>query len=743
MADALDRDHEAMPASTQTFIETLISRMTLREKIGQLNQINASEPDAATLYADEVRCGGITAIINQVDRTVIDALQKVAVEESRLGIPLLVGRDVIHGFETIAPLPIGQASSWNPDLVEACAERAALDAGRSGVNWTFAPMVDICRDPRWGRVAECLGEDPYLAGQLGAAMVRGFQGPDVSDPGRIAACAKHFVGYGASEGGRDYNTTNIPENELRNIFLPPFKACLDAGVASIMTSFGDFDGVPATGNEYLLDQILRQEWGFDGVVVSDWDAIHQLCVHGITETDCDAAEMSARAGVDVDMVSRSYSDHLETLIESGKVSLEQVDGMVARILGLKVALGLFNDPYRRVGEETTSSRNRGLDLVKQAAIESVVLLKNDERQLPLTTSKLNSLAVIGPMADAPMDQLGTWVFDADVSRSITPLRALRDRAGDNVKIRHVEALDTTRSRDTRAFGDAVAAAAASDAVLLFLGEEAILSGEAHCRADISLPGAQEDLVRAVRAAGKPLIGIIMAGRPLTLEPVLDDLDAVLYAWHPGSMAGPALADLIFGDAVPSAKLPVTFPKMVGQIPIYYNQKNTGRPATDESVCLIDDIAVGAEQTSFGMTAFHLDAGHKPLFPFGFGLSYTNFEYSDLNLSRDVIGRQDCLDISVSLTNSGQVDATEIVQLYIRDRVGSVTRPVRELKKFTRIKIAAGQSRTVKFQLTENDLAFTRRDRSFGAEPGRFDLWVGGDSASGLEAQFALREDVTT
>ena len=737
MADALSHDRVDRK-SGDTRVDELLERMTLEEKAGQLHTVDASGPNPVDRMGDEIAAGRIGAVINQVDPQTLRALQRVAVERSRLGIPLLVSRDVIHGFNTIFPLPIGQASSWNEDLVRDCARAAAGEAAASGVRWTFAPMVDIARDARWGRIAESLGEDPYLGARLGAAMVEGFQGEDLAAPGSIAACVKHFAGYGATEGGRDYDATNIPDNELRNTYLPPFKAALKAGAASIMTSFGDLDGVPATGNAYLLDDILRGEWGFDGVTVSDWDAIAQLVTHGLSATVEDAAVEAALAGVDMDMMSAAFVAHLPKLVRAGLVPQARLDDMARRVLEMKVKLGLFDDPYAHNHEGAAPSQTDALHLARRAARESLVLLKNDGPILPLDFDQLTRLAVIGPMADQPYEQLGTWIFDGDPSRSVTPLAALRQALDGRAEVTFAAGLETSRSRDRTGFDAAVAAARESDAVLLFLGEEAILSGEAHCRADIILPGAQTELANAVCTAGKPVIGVVLAGRPLTLGPLLQSFDALIYAWHPGAMAGPALVDVLSGDHSPTGRLPVSFPKSVGQIPIHYNRKNTGRPPSRDQIVHIDDIPVGAAQTSFGMSAFHLDDGFEPQFPFGYGLSYASFSYSDLTLDTGAMAPGGTLTASVTVTNDSEVDGVETVQLYLRDRSGSLTRPVRELKAFRRVAIGARQSRTLKFTLCEADLAFSRRDRSFGAEPGAFDVWIGADSTASLHAAFVLQ-----
>ncbi|MEJ2257797.1 MAG: glycoside hydrolase family 3 N-terminal domain-containing protein, partial [Woeseiaceae bacterium] len=623
------------PATAER-VETLLAQMTLDEKIGQMSQVEAGHGYPPDYLGERLRAGRIGAVLNVVDVDAINELQRIAVEESRLGIPLLVGRDVIHGFKTVFPIPLGQAASWNTELVREGARVAALEAARAGVNWTFAPMIDISRDPRWGRIAESFGECVLLTSTLGVAMVDGFQGMSLADTGSIAACAKHFAGYGAVESGRDYATTDIPDTTLRNVYFRPFHAATDAGVCTVMTSFSDLNGVPATGNSYILKDVLRDEWGFDGFVVSDWDSIRQLEIHGLTADQRDSACAAATAGVDMEMAGDTYGNHLPSLVAEGAISEESIDAAVARILRIKFELGLFENPYTDPARLPAFGSDRALETARRSALESVVLLKNDASVLPLSGQGLASIAVIGPLADAPYEQLGTWIFDGDQNLSVTPLQAIRELVGGDVELRHVRAMETSRSRVNDEFDVAVEAARASDAVLLFLGEESILSGEAHSRADINLPGDQVELVRRVRAAGKPVIAVILAGRPLTLSNIVDEVDALLYAWHPGTMGGPAIADLLFGREVPSGKLPVTFPRVVGQIPIYHSQKNGGKPPSDENVVHIDDIDTFAPQTSFGMSAFHLDTSFTPLFPFGFGLSYTAFEYEHIRVSEPEI-----------------------------------------------------------------------------------------------------------
>jgi beta-glucosidase len=731
----------AVPASAAAQIDErvteLLAQMTLAEKIGQMNQVHADDMDPVKELGEALRAGRIGSVINHVDVDTINELQRIAVEESRLGIPLLVGRDVIHGFKTIMPIPLGQAATWNPDVVREGAGVAAREAATSGINWTFAPMIDVTRDPRWGRIAESPGEDPYLASELAVAMVEGFQGEDLSAPGTIAACAKHFAGYGEAESGRDYATTNIPENELRNVHLKPFHAAVNAGVTTLMASFSDLNGVPATGNEFLMRQVLRDEWGFDGFVVSDWNSIHQLAVHGLTAGDRDSALAAATAGVDMDMAGSVYVSQLAGLVEDGVLDIEVIDAAVANILQAKFRLGLFGNPYTDPEVLPGIANPEALATAKKAALQSVVLLKNDDRALPLSKDRLDRIAVIGPLADAPYEQLGTWIFDGDPGLSVTALEGIRELVGDDVQIEYVRAMETSRSRSTAPFDDAVAAAEISDAALLFLGEESILSGEAHSRADINLPGAQAELVRRVRGTGKPVVAVIMAGRPLTLTNIVDNVDALLFAWHPGTMGGTAIGELLFGLESPSGKLPATFPRMVGQIPIYHSQKNTGKPPTPGQVVHIDDIDAHAPQTSLGMSAFHLDAGYAPLFPFGFGLSYADFVYDDIRVSADEIPVGGTITVSAELTNRGEVAADEVAQLYIRDLVGNVTRPVRELRGFRRLHVDAGETVTVSFVLHTDDLAFYGRDNTLMVEPGDFHAWVGGSSDTGLRTEFRV------
>ncbi len=723
---------ETKERAVEARIEKLLSQMTLEEKIGQMNQISSygNIEDMGVL----IKRGEIGSILNEVDPVRVNALQRVAVEESRLGIPLLIARDVIHGFKTIFPIPLGQAASFNPEIAEEGARISAVEASAVGIRWTFAPMIDIARDPRWGRIAEGCGEDPYLTSVMGVAMVKGYQGESLSDPTSIAACPKHFVGYGAAEGGRDYNSTFIPERQLRNVYLPPFEAAARAGAATYMTSFNDNDGVPSTGNKFILQDVLRGEWGFDGFVVTDWASATEMIAHGFAADAKEAALKSVNAGVDMEMVSYSFVNHLPELIKEGKVKESTIDKAVRNILRIKFRLGLFENPYVSHSGEEVFYTDAHLEAAKRAAVQSAILLKNDD-VLPLKDG-VRTVAVVGPLADAPHEQLGTWIFDGDKNYTQTPLAAIRQMYGDRVEVIYEPGLGYSRDKSTDGISKAAAAAARADVILAFVGEEAILSGEAHSLADLNLQGAQSQLVEALAATGKPVVTVVMAGRPLTIGKEVDLSKAVLYSFHPGTMGGPAIADLLFGKEVPSGKTPITFPKMVGQIPIYYAHNATGRPAS-RTETLIDDIPVEAGQTSLGNTSFYLDAGFDPLYPFGYGLSYSTFRYGNVRLSSAELKKNDVLTVECDLTNTGEYEATEVVQLYIQDKVGSVTRPVKELKRFTRIQLKPGETRTVVFDLPVEELAFWNIDMVRVVEPGDFGLWVATDSQSGDEFLFKV------
>lgn len=712
-------------------VETLLHKMTLEEKLGQMNQLSPWDFED---LAKRVRKGEVGSILNVVNPEEVNKIQKIAVEESRLGIPLIVSRDVIHGYKTIFPIPLGQAATFNPEVVKEGARVAAIEASADGIRWTFAPMIDVARDPRWGRIAESCGEDPYLNAVMGTAMIKGYQGDSLNDPTAIAACAKHFVAYGAAEGGRDYNSTFIPERVLRNVYLPPFKAAADAGCATFMTSFNDNDGVPSTANSFVLKDVLRKEWKYDGMVVTDWASALEMVNHGFCTDGKDAAEKSVNAGVDMEMVSETFIQNLKQSIAENKVSMETIDNAVRNILRLKFRLGLFDNPYV-VTPQTVKYAEKHLQTAKTAAEQSVILLKNENQTLPFT-DKIKTLAVIGPMADAPYEQMGTWVFDGEKEHTQTPLTAIKKMYGDKVKVLFEKGLDYSRDKNTAGIARAISVARQSDAVVVFVGEESILSGEAHSLANLNLQGAQSQLIKELAATRKPVVTVVMAGRQLVIADEVKVSDAMLYSFHPGTMGGPAIADILFGKVNPSGKTPVTFPRMSGQVPIYYAQHKTGRPANPTEM-LIDEIPVEAGQTSVGCRSFYLDAGNSPLFPFGYGLSYTTFEYSNLSLASDKLIAQDTLSISFTLKNTGKYDGTEVVQLYVQDKVGSVTRPVKELKRFQRVTLKAGESTQVSLSLPVSELAFWGYDMNYTVEPGDFTLWVGTNSAEGLTKDFSV------
>ncbi len=565
-------------------------------------------------------------------------------------------------------------------------------------------------------------------------MVRGFQGDSLSDPTAMAACAKHFVGYGAAEAGKDYNSTFIPERVLRNVYLPPFEAAAKAGCATFMTSFNDNDGVPSTGNAFILRKVLRGEWNYDGMVVTDWASATEMIAHGFCKDAKEAAWKAVNAGVDMEMVSGSFLGNLEALVKEGKVSGKTIDDAVRNILRLKFRLGLFDNPYV-VTDQKVKYAEEHLAKAKEAAGESVILLKNADEVLPLK-DKVRTVAVVGPMADAPHDQMGTWVFDGEKDHTQTPLKALQEMYGDRVQVIYEPGLAYSRDKNIAGIAKAVAAARRADVVLAFVGEEAILSGEAHSLADLSLRGAQSELVEALSKTGKPVVTIVMAGRPLTIGKEVEESAAVLYSFHPGTMGGPAIAELLFGEMVPSGKTPVTFPKMVGQLPVYYAHHHTGRAPSGKET-LIDDIPLEAGQTSLGCSSFYMDAGFGPLFPFGYGLSYTTFGYDKLVLSADKLKTGDVLTASVNVTNTGKYAGTEVVQLYVQDKVASVTRPVKELKGFQRVALQPGETRTVIFSLPVSELAFWNIDMKKVVEPGDFKLWLGTNSDEGLSAEFEV------
>ncbi len=727
----------ASDAAVEPRIEALLAKMTLREKIGQLHQLNTASFDTLSVAVAEGRVG---SILNEVNPEVVNALQRKAVEESRLGIPLIFARDVIHGFNTVFPIPLGQAATWNPELVELGARIAAVEASACGIRWTFSPMMDVSRDARWGRIAESAGEDPLLNERMGLAMIRGYQTDDLSDPTAMAACAKHFAGYGFAESGKDYNTTWLPLPLLNDVVLPPFKAAAEAGVATFMTSFNDINGVPSSGNRELMRDVLRERWGFDGVLVSDWNAISEMIAHGVAADKSGAAALAANAGVDIDMEGHAYATALESLVKSGKVDEAVIDDLVRNVLRLKMRLGLFEQPYLDLSKPSPAYRAEHLDAARRAVEEGTVLLKNSG-VLPLG-DKVRKLAVVGPMADAAYDQCGTWAPDLDKTHSVTPLAALREMYGTK-NIIYAPGLKYTREKKHDGFAEAVAAARETDAVVCFIGEEAVMSGEAHSMADLNLKGAQTALVEALEATGKPLVLVFMAGRPLTVEKEIAMADAVLYSFHGGTMAGPGIANLLSGRANPSGKLPATMARMTGQYPIYYAHKQTGRPP--EWTIDLDDIAIEAPQTSTGCTSYYLDAGKNPLYPFGYGLSYTTFEVSQAWLPVNALSvhSTEPLTVKCYVKNTGTRAGAEVVQLYVGDPVASLARPVKELKDFQKISLKPGESREVTFTIYPSQLAFSGLNGETLLESGEFRVWTASSSASGKPVSFRLVDERVT
>jgi beta-glucosidase len=632
-----------------------------------------------------------------------------------------LGYDVIHGYRTTFPIPLAEASTWDPAAVEAAAHVAAREAAAAGLNWTFAPMVDIARDPRWGRIAEGAGEDPYLGSAMAAARVRGFQGADLRAPDAVLATAKHFAAYGGAEGGRDYNTVDISERTLRETYLPPFRAALDAGAGSIMTSFNEIAGVPSTANHWLLTTLLRGEWKFRGLVVSDWTSIDELRAHGVASSRADAGRLALAAGVDMDMVSHIYVDDLPALVRARRIPAATVDARVRSVLGAKLALGLFADPYHGATaerERATLLAPEHRTLARRVAREAIVLLKHDATLLPLGATR-RTVAVIGPLADDSVAVLGPWRGHGEPHEAVTPLAGIRARAGEGTTVLYATGSGATDTA-TAGIAEAVALARQADVAVVVLGETADMSGEAASRSTLGLPGVQEQLLEALQGTGTPIVLVLMSGRPLAVAWAAEHVPAIVQAWFLGSETGHALADVLFGDVSPSGKLPVTVPRAVGQVPIYYTHKHTGRPPAAEKY-----------------TSKYLDLPVSPLYPFGHGLSYTTFSYSDLHVSTPRIGPAGSLTISALVTNTGSREGAEVAQLYVRDEVASVTRPVRALAGFRRITLRPGEAQRVEFVLSARQLGFYNQAMRFTVEPGRFRVFVGPSSAEGLEGSFAV------
>lgn len=705
-------------------VDSLLRIMTLDEKIGQMvlftSDWDVTGPTIKEGYLDDIRSGRCGNIFNAYTTDYIREIQRVAVEESRLGIPLLFGYDVVHGHKTIFPVPLAESCSWDLDLMRRTASASAAEAAASGLNWTFAPMVDISVDPRWGRVCEGAGEDPFLASLIADARVKGFQGDDLSDPLTVLACVKHFAAYGAPLAGRDYNTVDMSERQFREFYLPPYKAGVDAGALSVMTSFNEYDGVPSTGNAYLIRTLLKKDWGFQGFVVTDYTSINEMVHHGYAASEADAGVKAVNAGVDMDLQGEVYFNYLKGLVGAGFVSMRTIDHAVARILNVKAELGLFDDPYRycdsaREADVVENQKIRSLS--REAARKSMVLLKNDGT---LPFDRGDRIAVIGELAASKRDLLGSWKAAGEWDQMKSILDAVREYNG-AANVFYAEGCKKMGT-DRSGFGAALEAVAQADKVLMVIGEDWDWSGEAASRTDISVPGVQSELLSMIAATGKPVAVVLLNGRPLVLEKENVDADALLEAWYPGTMGADAVTDILFGQYNPSGKLTMTFPRSVGQIPIFYYEKNTGRP-----------IYLPSEKYK----SRYLDSPNDPLYPFGYGLSYTTFIYSDLSLSSPKVKKGKTIEATVTVTNTGQVTGEETVQLYIRDLVGSVTRPVKLLKAFQKVAIPPGESRKITFTIDNDMLSFWRQDMTFGVEEGDFKVMVGGSSADLLQASFTL------
>lgn len=731
-----------------SFINTLMSKMTLEEKIGQLNLVTGGEATTGSTVSTgvegKIKSGAIGGIFSMSTPQRIRAAQDLAVKQSRLGIPLIFGMDVIHGYKTIFPIPIGLASSWDMNLVRQTAQIAATEATADGINWTFSPMVDISRDPRWGRFSEGNGEDPYLSSKIAVEMVKGYQGNDLAANNTLMACVKHFALYGAAEAGRDYNTTDMSLHRMYNEYLPPYKAAIDAGAGSIMTSFNDINGVPATANKWLMTDLLRQQWGFQGMVVTDYTAINELIDHGLGDLQ-QVSALSLKAGVDMDMVGEGYLGTLKKSLEEGKVSQADIDRACRLVLEAKYKLGLFEDPYKYC--DVNRAKNNILTKAhlaksREVAAKSFVLLKNDKQTLPF--NKKRKIALVGPLANTGANMPGTWSVSADLEHTPSLLQGMKDALGNKVTIQYAlgtNLLDDpayqeratmfgrTIPRDNRSeqelIAEAIKASEGADAIVAALGESSEMSGESSSRTEIGIPSNQQRLLEALLKTGKPVVLVLFTGRPLTLTWENEHVPAILNVWFGGTETGKAVADVLFGDVNPSGKLPATFPKNVGQIPLYYNAKTTGRP-----------LEQGKWFQKFRSN--YLDVDNDPLYPFGYGLSYSAFQYNNLRLSTSKLQKQGKIKVTVDVKNTGKYDGEEVVQLYIRDMVGSVTRPVKELKGFQKIAFKAGETKAVEFELTEEDLKFYNEKLEFVTEPGEFEVYVGTNSRDVLTSKFELQ-----
>jgi beta-glucosidase len=730
-------------------VSELIKQMTLEEKLGQLNQFSNPYISTGTSesleqnqnYDDMIRKGLVGSFLNVLGAEETMRLQKIAIEESRLGIPIIFGYDVIHGYKTMFPIPLADAASFDREAMKLSTRIAATEASANGIHWTFAPMVDISRDPRWGRIMEGAGEDVFLGEQAAIARIKGFQGDDLSEAGTIAACAKHFAAYGAAYGGRDYNMADMSERMMREVYLPPFKAAVDAGVATFMSAFNTNGGVPASGDKWLQTDVLRNEWGFDGFVVSDWTSVTELMAHSVAETPYDAAFSGLNAGVDMDMMGRLYLDYGQKLIDDKKITISQIDEMVKRVLRIKYKLGLFTNPYQyhdKKRQEELTLHPDHLAASRDVAKKSIVLLKNENNVLPIT-DKIKRIAVIGPLANDKDAPLGNWRGNSDPNTAVSLLEGITKAAENQFEIVYAEGCKLTtnyphtffspveiNNNDRSGFADAISAAKKADAVIVALGETAYMSGECRSYADISLKGLQVELLREIKKTGKPVILALFTGRPLVLTDAVEHADAILNCWLLGSESGNAIADVVFGKYNPSAKLPASFPYHVGQIPVFYEELPTGRPNNPDP---------------FGFGTKYRDIPNEPLFAFGYGLSYTTFEYSNFSLSKTNISMSETIEIKATIANTGQYDGEEVVQLYIRDLVGNgVSRPIKQLKGFEKVLIKKGEKTDVTFTLKPTDLAFYRLDKTFGPEAGKFEVFVGPASNNlPLKGTFELTE----
>lgn len=730
------------------FVTELMAKMTLTEKLGQLNlptsgDITTGQAKSSNI-ANKIAEGKVGGLFNIKSVQKIKDIQKIAIEQSRLKIPLLFGMDVIHGYESTFPIPLALSSSWDMNIIERSAQIAAQEASADGINWTFSPMVDLCRDPRWGRISEGSGEDAYLGGLIAKAMVRGYQGSDLSKNNTILSCVKHFALYGAPEAGRDYNTVDMSRIRMYNEYLPPYKAAIDAGAASVMASFNEIDGIPATGNKWLLTDLLRKQWGFKGFVVTDFTGINEMMDHGMGDLQTVSA-LALNAGVEMDMVGEGILSTTEKSLAENKVNMQRIDEAVRLILNAKYDLGLFEDPYRYCDEKRSKTEIFTKEFRNEArkiATQSMVLLKNKEQVLPL--KKSGTVAVIGPLAEAKENMSGTWSVATNKETCISLVSGIKEVVGKTTKVLYAKgsnldydaafeekasAFGKTLHRDNRSkeelIAEALKVANQSDIIIAALGESAEMSGESSSRTNLEIPQAQKDLLNELIKTGKPVVLVLFTGRPLVLTSENEKVPAILNVWFAGSEAGTAIADVLFGDVNPSGKLTATFPRNVGQVPIYYNHKNTGRPLSNK------------EGKFEKFRSNYLDERNEPLFPFGFGLSYTTFDYSNIKISANKMNFNEKVNVSIDVANTGKFDGKEVVQLYIRDKIGSVTRPVRELKGFEKIELKKGEKKTVIFEISVEDLKFYNSDLKFDAEPGQFDVFIGGNSDAANTVGFEL------